>query len=81
MKTKKSQYPMQSLSRDEIIAKAACPTCCAYRGEPCSFARVEDPNGRRTYAKQSHIARTMLAKEIENRDKKSLEELALSIRL
>lgn len=52
------------LSKDQIISLAACPVCCAMRGEPCTFARQDDPYGRRRAARQSHLDRMNLAREI-----------------
>ena len=49
-------------SNETTIRTAACPVCCAYRGEPCSFARCEDPNRQRTYARKSHDERTAKSK-------------------
>lgn len=72
---------MQSLTRPEIVRIAACPTCCAYRGTSCTFARIDDPHGRRTYAGQSHAARAILARDIAGREKRSIQELAKSLKL
>jgi hypothetical protein len=52
-----------SLSKPQIIAIAACPTCCAMRGEPCTFSRCDDPNLLRTVAKQSHLERIKSARK------------------
>lgn len=51
------------LSKPDIIATAACPRCAAMRGEQCTFSRVEDPENRRWYAKQSHVERNVLARK------------------
>jgi hypothetical protein len=72
---------MTSLSRPEIIKTAACPTCCAYRGEPCTFSRGEDPHGRRMYAGQSHTARKFLADKIVESAKIDIKGLASQLRL
>lgn len=53
----------KSLSKQQIIAIAACPTCCAMRGEQCTFSRCDDPNLLRTVAKQSHLERIKLARK------------------
>ena len=49
-------------SNETTIRTAACPVCCAYRGEPCSFARCEDKTGERAGARKSHDQRTANAK-------------------
>lgn len=72
---------MKSLSRPEIIQLAACPQCAAPRKRPCMFAPCEDPEGRRTYAGQSHDARTFLAKKIAAREENAIQELAKSLKL
>lgn len=51
------------MSYDDIINLAACPTCCAFRREPCTFARVEDPSGVRRSRRQSHDARVILSRK------------------
>jgi len=54
---------MLNLSKLDVIAIAACPICCAYRGEVCTFARCDDPLGKRAFAKQSHRERVILARK------------------
>jgi len=61
------------ISKPEIIALAACPVCCAMRGEQCTFARIDDPHGLRYAARQSHLPRMTLA-----RKKKSATVLDIS---
>lgn len=56
------------LSRLDVIAFAACHECCAFRGEPCTFNRTEDPDGARTAAKQSHLTRTEKARAMFDLD-------------
>lgn len=56
--------PTLFLDKDQIIQLAACHTCCAKRGEPCVFARVDDPHGRRMAARQSHRDRVIRARKI-----------------
>lgn len=51
------------MSYDDIIRLAACPTCAAYRKEPCSFVRCEDPQGVRRLRRQSHDARVIIARK------------------
>lgn len=53
-------------SKPQIIAIAACPYCAAMRGMPCRFNRSEDPEMKRTAAKQSHLERIQLARKIIN---------------
>lgn len=53
----------KSLSKLEIIASAACHTCCARIGEPCTFTASDDPKLLRAVAKQSHLARIQLARK------------------
>ena len=60
------------LSKPDIIRLAACPTCGAFRREQCTFSRVEDPENRRFYAKQSHVARNILARKIAVEGEKEL---------
>ena len=70
------------LSKDQVIALAACPICCAFRGEQCTFIRADDPWGRRTYAKQSHTARITIAKDHhEKTAENDLNRIANSLRL
>lgn len=52
-----------SLSRPLIIQLAACPKCCAMRGELCTFAPCDDPERKREAAGQSHRARGKLARK------------------
>lgn len=54
----------RSVSNEEIITLAACPTCCSFRKEPCVFNREEDPEGVRRYRRHSHDARVIRAKKI-----------------
>lgn len=69
----------RSISNLEVIALAACPTCCSFRREPCRFSREEDPEGLRHYRKGSHDARVILAKKIAAEEEKALD--SISIRL
>ena len=55
------------ISKPEIIALAACPVCCAMRGERCTFPRSEDPHGHRYAAYQSHLPRMQKARKIAAR--------------
>ncbi len=67
------------LSKPEIIAIAACPTCCAMRGEQCTFSREDDPHLHRTVAKQSHLTRMQQARKIiaEEKDTNPLDSIEL----
>lgn len=47
-----------------VIQIAACHTCCAFRGEQCTFAPVDDPEGRKWKAKESHPDRIRRATKI-----------------
>lgn len=53
----------RSISNFDVIDAAACPRCCAFRKEPCSFNREEDPEGIRRFRKASHDERVILAKK------------------
>lgn len=53
----------RSISNPEVIQLAACPVCCAFRKEPCTFNRTEDPEGHRRFTRASHDARVILAKK------------------
>jgi len=73
-----------NLSKPDIIRLAACHTCAARPGQPCLFARKDDPQGLRMAAHQSHIdrierARAKVApnKEREARLKLALDDLRL----
>lgn len=72
---------MKQLSKPDIIRLAACHTCCAKRGEPCTFARVDDPHGARAWAGQSHTDRIMRARRIAVQEEITIKELALELRL
>jgi hypothetical protein len=63
-----------SLSKPQIINTAACPTCCAYKGEQCKFSSGDDPHLLRTVAKQSHLARLTLARKIVAENKENAEK-------
>lgn len=52
------------LDKLSIIRLAACHTCCAMRGEPCIFARKDDPYGHRMAARQSHLDRIERARKL-----------------
>jgi len=54
-----SDYP----DKQQIIDMAACHTCCAMRGEPCTFSRADDPYNRRARARQSHLDRIQRARK------------------
>lgn len=69
------------LSKPDIIRLAACHTCCASRGEPCTFARCDDPKLLRTVAKQSHLARIQLARKIVAENEKELHSTLDSLTL
>ena len=55
---------MRQLDKDQIIRLAACHTCCARRGEPCTFSRSDDPRNLRAAARQSHTDRVTRARKM-----------------
>lgn len=56
------------LSKPDIMRIAACPVCCAMRGEQCTFSSRDDPYLLRTAAGQSHYPRKQLAEKILSRN-------------
>lgn len=65
-----------NLSKPQIIALAACHTCAARPGQPCIFARKDDPRGLRAAARQSHIDRIQRARKFH---KNALDAITLTI--
>lgn len=72
---------MQYLDKPTIIKIAACHTCCARRGEPCTFARKDDPRNLRARAGQSHLDRIRRARELWREANPSLDSLAAQLSL
>ena len=77
MAPKRETAPM--ISKPQIITAAACHTCGAMRGEPCTFNRAEDPSGLRYAAQQSHVARNNLARKNVEEAEKVLASIAITI--
>ena len=69
------------ISKPAIITTAACPTCCAFIGEPCTFTRVEDPYGRRMGARQSHVARISLARDRAKKPAHDVQKMIASLKI
>lgn len=72
---------MKYLDKPTIIRIAACHTCCARRGEPCTFARCDDPHGKRMAAKQSHLDRIKRARKIWLEEHPPLNQIAAALEL
>lgn len=72
---------MKYLDKPSIIKIAACHTCCARRGEPCTFSRADDPRNLRAAAGQSHLDRILRAREAWKAEWPSLDALAAQISL
>lgn len=73
--------PNLPLDKPTIIRLAACHSCAAMRGEPCSFNRSEDPSGKRRAAGQSHTDRILRAREIYESEDNFLASVAQTLRL
>ena len=66
----------RQLSKPQIIAISACHTCCARIGEPCTFARCDDPHNHRAASSQSHLDRIQRARK---KHKEALDSIALAL--
>lgn len=63
-----------TLSKPAIIRLAPCHACAARRGQPCIFARKDDPYGKRAAAMHSHLDRITRAREMHE---KALDSISL----
>lgn len=59
----RNTYTPVTIDKEQIIRLAACHTCCARRGEPCTFSRSDDPRNLRAAARQSHLDRIQRARK------------------
>lgn len=72
---------MKYLDKPTIIKIAACHTCCAKRGEPCTFARCDDPRNLRARAMHSHLDRIQRAREYWRAEHPPLNQIAAQLGL
>lgn len=66
-----------TIDNETVIKVAACHECAARPGQPCIFARKDDPHSLRAYARKSHADRVIRAKKIHKERENILDGISL----